>query len=241
MDERFITAKKSGIKDLYFEARFPYLKKRLNEQKIYGKIEEIFFKVYWTSNGKYKIDLYGMPKGFKELREKLQFMLSAQLGFFFEPGWGERLKKLTTKIEGKDSTGIRLSAKDLKYVDPANEIILYLNNNKDLNKVVVKSPSGTEITNYDFSTTKWSKGKLVLQSMKVKNFQGKFSVLTGKKISYMAQKGFHVPESIEIDSEQNLAVGTAQKRSHKKNYQDKIILSSYKINQGIAKQRLAAP
>ena len=50
VDAKIYSLKNKGVKDVVFLLRDSQLTKKLNDQKIFGQLKDVHFKIYWTAN-----------------------------------------------------------------------------------------------------------------------------------------------------------------------------------------------
>jgi len=132
-DEKVYKPQNEGLKDLIVEIRIDQLKEVLNQRLIFGKIEDLYFKLHWARPNKRAIEIVGMPEGFKEAKEELKRLAEAESQYLIPEGLAEEFKGFDLSYTSKNKKEIM--AIDPSYKSPASEVSLRLNSNGVINSL----------------------------------------------------------------------------------------------------------
>lgn len=233
-DIRYYHPENYGLKDLVFEMRISNLVETLNKRQNFGRIEDLYFKIYWMFPGQYQIKLYGFPKGFNEVRHQLKQMIKNRLDFVIPQKLAPRVRSyelsyFKTKgakgIRGKDRTGSR----------PVSEIQLKFKNNGMLKEFKTFSPTGVNTSLFDLTSKGWSNNKWIVEKMTIKLIQGIQLTTIENEFSYKPVAGFGFPNKVDITTSQEI-VANNNGKSNKRTVSSSIEFSNYEVNTGKAQR-----
>src|SRR4051812_30662915 len=72
-ESKVYSLKNKGVKDFVVDIENPQLTKQLNDQQVFGKLKEVYFRLYWTAEPmRLNMDVMGLPEGFVEVKEELK-------------------------------------------------------------------------------------------------------------------------------------------------------------------------
>jgi hypothetical protein len=158
---RSYTPQLNGVKDLVFEVRVDGLKDIIEKSLAIGKLADLYFKVYWTNPNEFRIEVEGLPKGFKEVKDDLRQLIKGKLDFVIPEKVSERLKQYTLKVE-PITDGKLLKAIDETYTLAVPEIDLTFDKSGRLKLLETKMSANAVKTEFFHSPKSWSNNKLVL-------------------------------------------------------------------------------
>ena len=168
-DLSYYRPQRHGLRNFEVEIRIDGLSQRFDQQLIYGKINDLFFKMSWlattdpTKQGHKKVKVFGLPKGFVEIKSQLSHNILQKLDFIVPLPLIQKIKDyaltMTTNPKGEHT----IVAKDPQNLRPANEIILAFDRQQRLQRFVIKRPTGLETVDLSYSKMPWSRGKWVLK------------------------------------------------------------------------------
>lgn len=219
-----------GLRDLVFELRFSNLAEMINKKKSFGKIDKVFFKVYWNYPKKLKVEVIGIPSGLMHLKVELIKMVVGNMDYIMP-------KKLLDTLHGYELTskkkeqGIFVKGVDKTYKKNVNQIHMHFQENGALELLKMLSPHGTTDTTFTSSKKPWSKNKFVLDENEVRSYPGGNTVITTNSITYKVVEKIGLPEQVVNVTKQ---VFTGNKKSKTIESQRVITFSKYKVNTGEA-------
>lgn len=231
-DIRYYHPENYGLKDLVFEVRVSNLVDTLNKKQSYGKIEDLYFKVYWMFPGQYEIVVNGFPKGFKEVKYQLKQMIKNRLDFVVPLKLAPRVRSyelsyFETKgakgVKGKDRTGSR----------SVSEIQLKFKSNGMLEEFKSFSPTGVNTSKFELGVKGWSNNKWVVDRMVVRLIQGVQLTTIENEFDYKSFSGFGFPSKVDIKTTQEIMTNNGGK-PNKRSVNSTIEFSKYEINTGKA-------
>jgi hypothetical protein len=229
-DIRYYHPENFGLKDLVFEVRVSNLVETLNKRQNFGKIEDLYFKVYWMFPGQYQIKVHGFPNGFNEVKFQLKQMIKNRLDFVIPLKLAPRVRGYEMKyfksqgykaVKGKDRTGS----------SPVSEIQLKFKKNGMLKEFKTFSPTGVNSTVFELTSKGWSNNKWIVNRMTTKLIQGIQLTTIENEFTYQSVKGFGFPKKVEIETTQEIM---ANKKSNKRTVSSRIEFSNFEVNTGKA-------
>ncbi|OUR93043.1 hypothetical protein A9Q84_21300 [Halobacteriovorax marinus] len=233
-DIRYYHPENYGLKDLVFEIRISNLVETLNKRQNFGRIEDLYFKIYWMFPGQYQIKVFGFPKGFLEVKHQLKQMIKNRLDFVIPLKLAPRVRSyelsyFKTKgakgVRGKDRTGSR----------PVSEIQLKFKRNGMLKEFKTFSPTGVNTSHFDLTSKGWSNNKWVVDKMIIKLIQGVQLTTIENDFTYKPISGFGFPQRVDIKTSQEILTNNNGK-SNKRTVSSSIEFSNYEVNTGKAQR-----
>lgn len=230
-DIRYYHPENFGLKDLVFEVRFDQMLERLNKQLTFGKLEDIYYKVYWIFPGEYRIEINGLPAGFSEVKNSLKRLVKDRLDFVIPT-------KLAPKIRGyklkkkKIKTGELISGRDETGMKAVSEINIKFDKKGRLTEYKTFSPTGTNTAKTKMKVKSWSHNKWVLDEVTSRSETTQIMILKNK-ITYKSVKGIGLPERVDIET--SIKGYTTSNESMQRN-KSGITFSKYEVNTGKAQK-----
>lgn len=227
-DSKVYSLKSKGLKDFVVDIESPRLRKQLNEQGTFGKVDDLLFRVYWTSSPeRLAIEVLGMPEGFREVKEELRAGLLTVIedllplnlqdkfkGYKFVAGSGPK------EFEARDQTGIA----------PVPVYVLKFDSNDVLKEVVGKKHIGSlRITN-DWVKEGFTDGKWALKEQVTHAEEGGNTVITTKELEYGTSQGIGVLEEVTFEVVQK----SERPDTKTVKTEEKLFFKNYKLNAGEA-------
>ncbi|MBC7430102.1 MAG: hypothetical protein H7336_15915 [Bacteriovorax sp.] len=232
---------KSGLTDLVFEARIENLTEILNKAGTFGKLSDVYFKIYWLSPSQYKIEVLGLPKGFSEVRSDLTDLIKGKLEFIIPEKFSEKFRGYTLKAE-PIADGKLIKAIDDTYTMAVPEVDIVIDSAGKLKTVETKATYSNVKTEFFQTPKAWSAGKLVMDKIITTSKQGLTLLLTTNTIEYTSVEGMGFPAKVTIKNITETTVPATKKEKEKKvkNESGTIVrFSKYAVNKGIAKAMFA--
>ena len=240
-DESFYHPANYGLSDLYFKLRVSNLKEMLNAQKSYGKIDDVYFDIYWMAPGKFEIEVQGLPNGFDQIKNGLKQMVLSRMDFVVPEKMQPKLRGYTQTVE-ENKSGYVLKGVDKTYTKNITEVFMRFDKSGKLTSYNTKAASGTMKVNFDMSSEKGSHNKWLIKKMEVESFQGARVAKTTNTAKYLQMEGVVLPKEISIKTE--IKVNVPQKNMKKEDpprvVQHSLIFSDYEVNTGKAMKKITS-
>jgi hypothetical protein len=235
-DIRYYHPVNYGLKDLVFEVRIKNLLESLNKRLSLGTLSDIYFKVYWMLPGKYKIEVAGLPKGFKEIKSELKSMIKNRLDFVIPEKLAPKVRSYSLQSK-KIKSGMTIIGKDKTHTRAVNEIRLRFNRKGMLEGFKTLSPMGVNNSHFKMSAKGWSHNKWLVDKLTVDSIQGIQKTSMKHKVDYVAIDGFGFPSKVVISTTQELMeTKTSKAAKSKREHKSEILFSSYEVNTGKAQR-----
>jgi len=237
---RSYTPQKSGVKDLVFEARIEGITEMLNKNLVLGKLSDVYYKIFWISPASFKIEVYGLPKGFEELKADLTSLVRNRLEFVLPEKFSDRFKGYTLKSESI-ADGKLIHALDATYTMAVPEIDIVMDKSGKLKTVQTRSPMSAIKTEFTHSPKSWSNNKLVLDKIVSTSKQGAALLTNVNVIDYVSVNGVGFPSRITVRDISNFTIPKTEKAKEKKVTNEKVTVihfTQYEVNTGKAQSYL---
>jgi hypothetical protein len=227
-DNKVYSLKNRGVNDFVVDIMSPRLTKQLNEQLIFGRLEEVIFRTYWTSNPeRVAIEIIGLPDGFKEIKEELKLSILSIIDSILPPSTQQRFAgykffpgKTPLEFEAKDVTGIAHVQSYVLKFDSSNKLI----------SVEGKKAVGELAITPVYTKEGFADGKWVLKSLKTTQSENGQVVTVKKDLSYSSSQGIAVVSRLNVETEQ----AATKDGSKALNFDESFEFKNYKINVGEA-------
>jgi hypothetical protein len=237
---RSYAPQKNGVKDLVFEARIDNLTEILQKNLSLGKLTDVSFKVYWVSPSQYKIDVYGLPKGFNEIKSDLTQLIKGKLEFVLPESFSEKFKGYSLKAEPV-ADGKLIRAIDLTYTMTVPEVDILIDNSGALKKIETRAPMSAVKTEFFHSPKSWSNNKFVLDKIVLTSGQVGAKMTSTNDIEYAVVNGVGFPSKVAIKNVNEIKVPATAKEKEKiiKNETGTVIrFTKYEVNTGKAQRQM---
>jgi hypothetical protein len=221
-DRKVYSLKTKGVRDFVVDVKSSQLLEQVNEQKSFGHIKELVFRVHWTlSPERIAVDVIGLPEGFTEaknaLRENFMPLLDNLLPMNVEhrfPGYQISPSKTKREFIAKDTTGLA----------PIPKYLIRFDDLDRLSEIIGLKPVGAWNMNWIYEKKAFSDGKWVISQVTVINSEGGLTVKTTRKLNYGTEQGIGVLKEVVLTGEQS---GEKSFRT-----QQNVEFTNYKINTG---------
>jgi hypothetical protein len=199
-DSKVYSLKTKGIKDFSVDLESSKLLRQVNDQMVFGKVESLVFRTYWTSNPeRLAVEVLGLPEGFVEVKEELKVaVLSMMDGLLPIPV----MNRFTGFKISSTSTPRNYIAKDQSGMAAIPSYNIFFDDQDRLKTIEGNRPVGTFKITYDFEKKSFSDGKWVLQSQTTETSESGQSMTTKKKFDYGDASGIKVLSELEVSIEQ---------------------------------------
>lgn len=227
-DQKVYSLKTKGVKDFIVDVESNKLTEQLNEQGIFGRLNKIIFRVYWTANPeRLAIEILGLPEGFKELKDEMKYGVLQQLEMLLP-------QTIIKKFYGyKFSTGPGtkdIVAKDISGIASIPEFILKFDNQDKLQEIVGKKPVGSMNTAIVYERENFADGKYVLKNQTTTVNENGQTVTVKKELKYGNSNGVGVLSSVTTTTTTMVEGAKGKPFS----LSETITFDNYRINSGEA-------
>ncbi len=221
-DRKVYSLKNKGVRDFVVDMTSARLLDQVNDQKIFGKVKELVFRVYWTqSPERLAVDVIGLPEGFIEAKTQLRTMalplLDNLLPMTVEqrfPNYKITPGKVAREFIATDSSGLA----------PIPSYVLKFDDQDRLSEIIGKKPLGSWNMNWVYEKKAFSEGRWVISQVTVSNNESGQVVKTNRKLNYGNAQGMGVLTEVILSVEQQ---GEKPVRT-----EESIEFKNYKINTG---------
>lgn len=229
---------KSGLTDLVFEARIDNLTEILNKTQTFGKLIDVYFKIYWLSPAQYKVEVMGLPKGFQEVRDDLSTLIKGKLEFIIPEKFSEKFKAYTLKAE-PIADGKLIKAIDDSYTLAVPEVELVFDNSGRLKTLQTRAAASSVKTEFFQTPKAWSNNKLVMDKIVSITKHGLATNTVTNSIEYLTVGGMGFPAKVIVKNltEATIPANGKEKEKKVKNETNTAIrFSKYEVNTGKAQR-----
>jgi hypothetical protein len=225
-DSKVYSLKSRGVKDFVVDLESTKLTKQMNEAMIFGKVEEVIFRLFWTANPeRLAIEVMGLPEGFREIKEELKLSILSVVEHLVPPGTIQKFAGYkfsagnnTKEFLAEDSTGIAMVPGYLLKFDNQDRMI----------EIQGRKNFGTLNSIPKYDKEKFADNKWVLKSLTTTNSENGHTMISRKEFDYGLADGIGVLKRIKITTEQKLESGSAKPLI----LEEEIEFKNYKINSG---------
>ena len=227
-DAKIYSLKTKGIKDFVVDIESSKLTKQLNEQMIFGKVDKVIFRTYWTlSPERMAIEIIGLPEGFKEIKEDLKLSVFSIMDNLIPL---PTVKRFAGYKFHSGSSPKEFVAQDVSGIAPVQSYIFRFDNQDKMMEVVGKKTIGSLVIQPKYEKEGFSDGKWVLKSMVTTSSENGQTLIMRKELSYGSSQGIGVLVRISMETEQQVANKGAKSPILGETFEFK----NYKINSGEA-------
>lgn len=239
-DVRMYNPLSQGVQDLFFEIDQEGLTKSLNDSLIYGKLERVYYEVYWNYKEGLLVEVKGMPKGFHQKKAQLAALIQNKFDLIIPASLHQRYKDLKFRTASKTQDYQTIIAEFEDNPD-INDIILRIAGDGRLLEMTVNKPIGTEKSELRYeSKNSWSKGKWALSGYEVKQTYGSQVIVSTNLVEYDTFDGFGLPSVFKSVTTQTpnqpASLSGDDKYTRTVNYS--LTFKNYKVNQGVGAKKL---
>ena len=199
-DKKVYSLKNKGVKDFAVDITNSRLTKQLNDQKTFGTVKKVIFRVHWTAAPeRISVDVLGLPEGFVEVKEELKLGILPILdhllpmtmpqrfaGYSFTPGAKPK------EFVAKDTTGLAL----------VPSFVIRFDQQDKLTQVEAQKPVGTSVTDYVYEKKAFSDGRWALTKATTVNAENGQTLKMTRSVDYGTVQGMGVVTSVAITTEQ---------------------------------------
>lgn len=227
-ENKVYSLKSKGVKDFVVDIESSKLSKDLNDQQIFGKVENVIFRVFWTAvPERMAIEIIGLPEGFKEIKEELKLNMIGNIENIIPMTFAQRFSGYKF-VQGNKPKEIL--ATDTTGISPVPSYLLKFDDQDRLVEIVANKPIGTTVYKPDYKKEAFADGRYALMSQFTESVEFGRSVKIEKEINYGKAQGIAVVSSVETTTEQK-GLG---KNTQSSSLTEEVLFRNYKINEGLA-------
>jgi len=215
---------KVGVKDILFDIRMDGLLNNVKKTTSLTSIEDLYFRVYWAYPGQYRIDVEGLPKGFKMMRRNLKGLIKPYVDLIFSDEFVRQFERVPFK---KSQTEKRTFTKKKNSTD-VTDINVNFDEKGILTKILSSSPYSKVETEFVYKLRSWSKGKFVMNKILISELSNGIRNKKEIVIDRELQSGVGLPRTVVV--EENLV----RNKKVINSTTQKFNFSNYVINSGKA-------
>jgi len=232
-DEVSHNPKFRGLKDLVVDLASPQMSKQLNDQKIFGTVSDVSFRIYWTSQPeRIAIEVLGLPEGFREIKEELKAVMVGRLESIIPIPLEKKLEGYQFKLDSKKPRTV--SAKDPTYLRPIPEYELTFDLEGKLVTMVAKKPVGLASSTFAWAKAPWSEPRFYVTRMSARSEEGPQVTETETDTTWQIIAGLGVPSAIRTRIKQTLKQPGSAGKPIERSVEETLNFKNYKINAGEA-------
>lgn len=226
-DAKVYSLKTKGVKDFVVDIESSKLTKQMNDQMIFGKVDEVIFRTYWTANPeRIAIEVLGLPEGFKEIKEELKVSILSQLDSILPLTTVQRFAgyKFHTGSSSKE-----IVAQDTTGIASIQSYVMKFDAQDKMTEVIGKKVVGSLTITPKYEKDSFADGKWVLKSMTTNSSENGQSVVVKKELEYGKSQGIGVVSEVTVTTEQSFPGNPKPLIS-----EETLEFKNYKINAGEA-------
>lgn len=225
-DSKIYSLKSKGVAEFVVDIHSPKLTQAMNDLMTFGKVKELYFRVYWTANPeRMAIEVNGLPEGFKEVKDELKTNVINLLDGLLPPTTAQRFAGY--KLQNGSSPN-EILAQDTTGIAVVPTYIFSFDKEEKLVQIVGKKPVGTIDIVPTYSRTSFSEGKWVLDKLITTATEAGQTIKITKEFSFGKHDGHGVLKEMTLRTEQS---NTQVKPLIS---EEKVVFKTYKINSGEA-------
>lgn len=242
VDVRYYYPQEQGLRDLSFSIRREGLSDYVKKSFHLNKVKDIYVQVEFIFPDRVKMQVYGIPDGFKELRQTIKGMVSPFLQYVLPAKFSERYQIYQFKKIPRKG-GYVLKGSDPKFQSAIPEFEMSFDNGNILTKTAAMTPQGPNQTDYRYSKKRWSDSKFVLDNIKSVTKTKITHISSETDIVYEKFGVVGLPIKVSITNKTELT-DEAKKLEQFKNQKHSwsegttVTFSHYEVNRDRAKKKL---
>ena len=186
---------KAGVKDLLFDIRMDGLLDSVKKTTSLTSLEDLYFRVYWAYPGQYRIDVEGLPKGFKMLRKNLKSTIKPIVDIIFSDDFVRQFERVPfIKNSNKKRTYVKK-----KQAGEVSNISVEFNKRGILKTINSSSPYSKFETTFNHKLRSWSKGKYVMDKITIAEMTNGLVSTKVFDVERELQTGVGLPKKVSIE------------------------------------------
>lgn len=225
-----------GLKEFVVQVDISNLTKQLNDQLIFGKLKNVYFKLFWVYPNQYDVEVVGLPTGFNEIKNELKSLVAARLDIIVPTPLEKKFEGYSLKYSTVN-TKDQILATDTTQMKLINEIRATFDKEGKLLTLINQKPMMTEESELNLIKKSFSENKWIIEEIAVKVNEGTQTTNIKTSIDYKSIEGYALPVKISSHTKQVLAQGQ-DKKPIEREIDSIVEFKSYKINSGEASSHL---
>lgn len=232
-DEVSHNPKFRGLKDLVVDLVSPQMTKQLNDQKIFGNIREVSFRIFWTAEPeRIAIEVSGLPEGFREIKEELKAAMIGRLESIIPIPLDKKLQGYQFRIDAKKPRTV--VATDSTHLRPIPEYELTFDPDGKLALMTAKKPVGVVATVFTWTKAPWSDPKFYVTRVSTRSEEGPQLTETESETTWLTVAGLGFPGAIKTRIKQTLKQPGSPTKPIERSIEETLLFKNYKVNAGEA-------
>jgi hypothetical protein len=232
-DEVSHNPKLRGLKDLVVDLVSPQMTKQLNDQKIFGNIREVSFRIFWTAQPeRLSIEVNGLPEGFREIKEELKAAMIGRLESIIPLPLEKKLQGYKFRIDARNPRTV--IAADATNLRPIPEYELGFDVDGKLVSMVAKKPVGLVTSTFIWSKAPWSEPRFYVTRVTSRSEEGPQLTETETETSWQTIAGIGFPSAVRTKIKQSLKQPGSPGRPIERSIDETLLFKNYKVNAGEA-------
>ena len=228
VDSKIYSLKNKGIKDFSVDISSSKLTQQINSIGTFGQVKELYFRVYWTlAPEKVDIEVFGLPEGFKEVKEELKLSVVNLLDNILPLPLEKRFAGYAFSASGPGS----IAAKDTTGIAEIPNLTIKIDQQLRITEIQGIKPVGSVIITPVYEKDSFSDGRWVLKKQITKTSENGQEINSVRTLAYAPFDGISAVRSVSVETEQRF-VGRAD--SKPVSFSETIEFKNYKINNGAA-------
>src|SRR5690606_11709346 len=227
-DQKVYSLKNKGVQDFVVDIVSSKLTKQMNDQQLFGKVDELIFRVYWTANPeRLAIEVLGLPDGFKEVKEELKAGIAPLLENLIPPTSAQKFAgykfsqgKMQREILAQDTSGIA----------PVPSFSIKFDEQDKIVQITANKPVGTLRVTPVYEKEAFADGKWVLTSQKTESMENGQTMTVQKYLTYGKSQGVSVVTEVNATTHYQ----SSAPDSKPVKFNESAEFKNYKINKGLA-------
>jgi hypothetical protein len=202
-DNRLYSLKTKGVKEFVVDVRSSKLTKLMNDQMTFGKVDDLYFRIYWTASPlRIAAEVMGLPEGFKEVKDELKVSILSTMDNLVPIPLNDRFAsyKISTGAQPKEFVAI-----DQTGLAPVPSYLLKFDKQDRLAEIQGKKPVGTLDVKLSYDKESFSDGKWVLKSQVSETSESGQTLKSRKVFIYGQSSGLGVVTRVDATTEQSWA------------------------------------
>ncbi len=221
-ERKVYSLKNKGVRDFVVDVTSSRMTEQVNEQKIFGTVKKLIFRVHWTlAPERLAVDIVGLPEGFFEAKAELKAAFATVLDSLLPmtiaqrfPGYKITAGKIPKEFTATDPTGVA----------PIPTYTIKFDEQDRLSEIIGNKPVGSWNMVYAYEKKAFSEGRWVVGQVTVNTSDNGLTVKTSRKLNYGDAQGMGVLSEVVLTVEQSGDKGFRN--------QDIIEFENYRINTG---------
>lgn len=223
-DRKIYSLKTKGVSDFVVDASSSKLTAQVNDQKIFGTVKEVIFRIHWTQNPeRLAVDIVGLPEGFVEAKNELKASFLPVLDSLLPMTVAQRFPGYKISPGKTPKTFV---ATDTSGMAPIPSYVLKFDDQDRLSEIVGNKPVGSWEMSWVYEKKAFADGKWVVSQTVLSNAEGGQTLKSTRKLNYGSVQGIGVLSEVVI---------TVEGPNGFKN-EDSIDFKNYRLNTGEGKR-----